>query len=393
MSNIIKKIIIIGGVLFCFLFLYGCNEKNVKTTESTVVTVNKENKGYDLSIDESKESAVKEEVNDVMNLIKDNSDKVVDKDNEDTLALINKDELANIIVKQEESIFFSDLNTDMVNYEYMESFLNACNKGQEGNIVTYQISDDGVIARKEFIFDGEDMYLLYCSGLLNNDLSYVINEPTYTRIKQWEYTDKGWFCYELCVPEPPEVSEVINENDMIRVIPMKEEYKEVCENYLNNIGYQGNNLFTVEWDENNIDSLNLNGLFASFYRIEYNKELDKEKYYDGIPKEEFEELIGKYLNIFSDEICNVAEFNKETNTYQYTKLGCTNYAPNDFDTSIPEVTDIQANDDGSYTISVDAVCESLGNDRCFTNQLTVRYTDDGGIVFLSNHIIADNLDK
>ena len=28
--------------------------------------------------------------------------------------------------------------------------------------------------------------------------------------KEWKYTDKGWFCYELCVPEPPEVSEIVD---------------------------------------------------------------------------------------------------------------------------------------------------------------------------------------
>ena len=38
-----------------------------------------------------------------------------------------------------------------------------------------------------------------------------------------EYTEKGWFCYELCVPEPPEVSEIMDGSCLIRIKPMTEE--------------------------------------------------------------------------------------------------------------------------------------------------------------------------
>ncbi len=31
------------------------------------------------------------------------------------------------------------------------------------------------------------------------------------RIKEWKYTDKGWFCYELCVPEPRRLQRLLTE--------------------------------------------------------------------------------------------------------------------------------------------------------------------------------------
>ncbi len=63
----------------------------------------------------------------------------------------------------------------------------------------------------------ENSYMTDCKGgyrkpsggvleLYRRRLPYI----SYTRLKEWKYTDKGWFCYELCVPEPPEVSEIMD---------------------------------------------------------------------------------------------------------------------------------------------------------------------------------------
>ena len=49
----------------------------------------------------------------------------------------------------------------------------------------------------------------------------VFDEDVYKR-QEWKYTEKGWFCYELCVPEPPEVSEIVDGSCLIRI---KDVYK------------------------------------------------------------------------------------------------------------------------------------------------------------------------
>jgi hypothetical protein len=56
-----------------------------------------------------------------------------------------------------------------------------------------------------------------------------------------------------------------------------------------------------------------------------------------------------------------------------------NYAPTCFGTSVPEVVDIKENDDGTTTLTVNAVCEMVMNDginRIPDYQYRIRVSDD-----------------
>ena len=70
---------------------------------------------------------------------------------------------------------------------------------------------------------------------------------------------KGWFCYELCVPEPPEVSEIVDGSCLIRIKPMTEEQREMSERCVRGLGYQGNNLLCSNWNIENLNELDYNG--------------------------------------------------------------------------------------------------------------------------------------
>lgn len=108
----------------------------------------------------------------------------------------------------------------------------------------------------------------------------------------------------------------------------------------------------------------------------------------GLPKGEFERLIMEYLPVTAEEIQDYAAFDKEKQTYAWVRLGCFNYAPAYFGTSFPEVTDIRENEDGTVTLTVDAVCSMvLCDDAVITHELTVRFSEDGGFQYLGNKIL------
>ncbi len=86
------------------------------------------------------------------------------------------------------------------------------------------------------------MYVLSASAAWIKENEPEVTYVSYTRIKEWQYTDKGWFCYELCVPEPLEVTEIVDGSRMIRVKPMSEMNREYSEKYVLGLSYQGNNL-------------------------------------------------------------------------------------------------------------------------------------------------------
>ena len=282
--------------------------------------------------------------------------------------------------------------SNMENYESVDSFLKECMEGKRGSVVIYEIHNDGGLGRMKFIFDGTDMYVVSTIGIWNADNKPGISYISYTRIKEWKYTEKGWFCYELCVPEPPEVSEIMDGSCLIRIKPMTEEQREMSEKCVRGLGYQGNNLLCSNWDTEHMEELDYNGMYEYLYAMKYQEKFNSENYPNGIPKEEFENLIMEYLPVTAEQIREYAVFDEENQTYAWVRLGCLNYAPTFFGTSLPEVIDIRENGDGTITLTVDAVCDMvICDDAVITHELTIRFAEDGSFQYLGNEILNDGI--
>ena len=282
--------------------------------------------------------------------------------------------------------------SNMENYESVDSFLEDCASGKSGSIVIYEIHDDGAIGRMKFIYDGTDMYVVSTGSVWNENGKSRMSYISHTRIKEWEYTEKGWFCYELCVPEPPKVTEIVDGSCLIRVKPMTEEQREMSERCVRGLGYQGNNILCSNWDADHMEELDFNGMYEYLYAMKYGDKFNSEDYPDGIPKEEFESLIMEYLPITAEQIREYAVFDEENQIYYWARLGCFNYAPTFFGTSLPEVVNINENEDGTITLTVEAVCDMvICDDAVITHELTVRFAEDGSFQYLGNEILNDGI--
>ena len=280
----------------------------------------------------------------------------------------------------------------MENYEKVDNFLKDCIEGKQGEIVIYEIHRDGGLSREKYIFDEKDMYVLVARTVWNNENKAVISCVSYTKLKKWKYTENGWFCYELCVPVYPEVTEIIDGSNLVRVKPNSKENQEMSEKCVFGIGYQGNNLLCSDWDENNMKNLDYNGLYEYMYAMKYQKKFNPEMYSKGIPKEEFESLIMDYLPITSEKLEEYAVFDEKSQKYRWAPLGCGNYAPNFFGTSVPEVVNIKENADGTTTLTVNAVCDTvLCDDAVITHELTLKFREDGSFQYLSNKILENGI--
>ncbi len=299
-------------------------------------------------------------------------------------------EIQNRLGAAGESAYTAVLYSDMKNYEKMEEFLKACMDGKCGSIVVYKILPHGGIRREKYIFDGTEMYVLNANAIWDEKNNAEVTYVSYTKIQEWRYSDKGWFCYQLCVPEYPDVAEIVDGSCIIRVKPMSNESRAMSEKCVQRLGYQGNNILCSNWDAENLDKLDYNGLYEYLYEMKYQRKLNSEDYPNGIPKTEFECLIMEYLPISTQQIQKYAVFNEENQTYAWAPLGCFNYAPTFFGTSFPEVTDIKENADGTVTLRVDAVCRMVVcDDAVITHELTVQFAEDGSFKYLGNKILND----
>lgn len=370
------------------------HEKKLKSvpnnnTKEDVISEEDLEKGYDLPVSaQENEEATRDSMQIMSGLehIYRNADKGdslnVVLDNKSICKMIKK------IKQQGYSVTVSEDYSNMENYKRFSSFLAKAQEKQKGSGVIYEVHSEGSIGREKFIYDGKEMFLLASNASWDDNGKPIITFVSYTRIKKWRYSRKGWFCYELCVPEYPEVTEMVDGSCLIRIKPMSDNKRKLSRKCVRGLAYQGNNILCSNWDQEHMQKIDYNGLYEYLYAMKYKKKFNGKKYPSGIPKDQFEQLIMEYLPVSREEIEKYASYNEKKKTYDWMRLGCFNYAPNFFGTSIPEVTKIKHNSNGTVTLTVDAVCEMvLCNEAVITHELTVKFNKDGSFRYLGNKIL------
>ena len=135
-------------------------------------------------------------------------------------------------------------------------------------------------------------------------------------------------------------------------------------------------------------TLDYNGLYEYLYRMKYGERYEFSGNSSGIPAEEFENLIMEFLPITAEQIKKWAVFDSEHQTYDWERLGCLNYSPTHFGTSLPEVVEIRDSGEGNSVLVVDAVCDTfICNDAVITSELTVKFNDDKSFKYMGNKIL------
>ena len=84
------------------------------------------------------------------------------------------------------------------------------------------------------------------------------------------------------------MTEIVDGSCIIRVKPLSEECREYSKKYVSTFGYQGNNLLCSNWNAEDMQGLDYNGLYEYFYQMKYGEKFTAEKEVVGIPAEEFE---------------------------------------------------------------------------------------------------------
>ena len=367
--------------------------KNEKNQKNTVMEI--QDKGYDLQIDEKKKKEVVNDCEENMEAIRDiYSEFNGIQEADQNVARQMMDRMKEIIKQNGNPVRGSDHYSVMENYQKMEMFLNAARQEEKDNVILYEIDIDGGITRKEYTYDGENMFVISAKMLWNDDTEPMLTYISLSKIKEWKYTEYGNFCYEVCVPEPPEVTEIVDGSCIIRVRPLNEECLEYSEKYVGQLGYQGNNLLCSNWNIENMQDLDYNGIFEYLYNMKYGEKFSNETGVAGVTADEFESVIMTYLPVTAEELKEWAVYDEQSNTYAWQRLGCGSYAPTHFGLSLPEVIEIKYNEDGTVVLTINAVCDSVVcNDAVITHELTVKFQNDGSVHYVGNRILDNGIDN
>jgi len=241
------------------------NEKNQKNT-----TMENPDKGYNLPIDEDKKKEVVNDCEEIMGIVRDiysEYNGIQEADQNTAEQMMNR--MKEIIKQNGNPVIGSDHYSVMDNYQKMEQFLKSAEQEEKGSVILYEADTDGGITRKEYSYDGKEMSVMSAKMIWSEDTEPVLTYISLSKIKEWAYTENGNFCYELCVPEPPEVTEIVDGSCIIRVKPLSEECREYSKKYVSTFGYQGNNLLCSNWNAEDMQGLDYNGLYEYFYQMKY----------------------------------------------------------------------------------------------------------------------------
>ena len=211
----------------------------------------------------------------------------------------------------------------------------------------------------------------------------------------WNYTEEGylmfsgvWFSEELYVL----TLSGAEEHTALRVQPLDETYRELSRKYLNPISFERNNMFIVDWSEEDFGDLN----FYDMYDILYPKvngqyvpyvaddNLSVSAVYQ-IPKEEFESVIMKYFNIDSETLQSKTVYDSVDSTYEYKPRGFEEVEYPEYPYS--EIVGFTENSDGTITLTANVVFPYAGDSKVYAHEVVVRPLEDGGVQYVSNRII------
>ena len=223
------------------------------------------------------------------------------------------------------------------------------------------------------------------------------------QVEYWNYTEEGylmfsgvWFSEELYVL----TLSGAEEHTALRVQPLDETYRELSRKYLRPIGFEQNNMFIVDWSEDDFGALN----FYDMYDILYPKVNGQYVPYIAddnlavsavyrIPKEVFESVIMKYFNIDSETLQSKTVYYSEDSTYEYKPRGFEEVEYPEYPYS--EVVDFTENSDGTITLTANVVFPYAGDSKVYAHEVVVRPLEDGGVQYVSNQIIPseDNYEE
>ena len=291
---------------------------------------------------------------------------------------------------------------DMTEAEQVERFCEMVDTQEEAEITIIEVSYLGGFVKydletKDGNVDVVRSYYKYENGNMKREVT-----GSY-QTEYWNYTEDGylmfsgvWFSEELYVL----TLSGAEEHTALRVQPLDETYRELSRKYLLPIGFEQNNMFIVDWSEDDFGDLNFYDMYELLYpkvNGTYTPYVADDNLGVGavyrIPKDDFESVIMAYFNIDSETLQSKTIYYAEDETYEYKPRGFEEVEYPEYPYS--EVVGFTENSDGTLTLTANVVFPYADNSKVFAHEVVVRPLENGGVQYVSNRIIPseDNCEE
>ena len=374
-----------GLAVISFVLMFsisGCSDTPPEedTVSETVIDVQ----------DVSEEEQENEE--EIINICIDLYDKAAEENKLDDLEIIRS--IVNRLGENEYPAVDSRNQVNMTEAEQVLEFCEKVDTQEEADITILEVGYLGGFVKYDLhTKDGNVDVVRSYYGYENGEIQKEVTGRY--QAEYWNYTEEGylmfsgvWFSEELYVL----TLSGAEEHTALRVQPLDETYRELSRKYLLPISFEQNNMFIVDWSEEDFGDLN----FYDMYDILYPKVNGQYVPYVAddnlsvsavyrIPKEEFESVIMKYFNIDSETLQSKTVYDSEDSTYEYKPRGFEEVEYPEYPYS--EVIGYTENSDGTITLTANVVFPYSGNSKVYAHEVVVRPLEDGGVQYVSNRII------
>ena len=283
---------------------------------------------------------------------------------------------------------------DMTEAEQVERFCEMVDTQEEAEITIIEVSYLGGFVKydlktKDGNVDVVRSYYKYENGNMKREVT-----GSY-QAEYWNYTEDGylmfsgvWFSEELYVL----TLSGAEEHTALRVQPLDETYRELSRKYLLPIGFEQNNMFIVDWSEDDFGDLNFYDMYDLLYpkvNGTYTPYVADDNLGVGavyrIPKDDFESVIMAYFNIDSETLQSKTIYYAEDETYEYKPRGFEEVEYPEYPYS--EVVGFTENSDGTLTLTANVVFPYAGDSKVYAHEVVVRPLENGSVQYVSNRII------
>ena len=283
---------------------------------------------------------------------------------------------------------------DMTHAEQVKRFCKMVDAKEKAEITIIDIDDLGGFIKydlqtKDGNVDVIRSYYEYKDGAIQRN-----HIGTY-QAEDWNYTEEGYLMFSGIYFSEELYALTLSgmeEHTALRVEPLDERCRELSRKYLLPISFERNNMFIVDWSEDDFGELNFYDMYDILYRKENGEyvpcaaddNLGVGAVY-RIPKDEFESVIMKYFNIDSETLQSKTVYYSKDSTYEYKPRGFEEVEYPEYPYS--EVVGFTENSDGTITLTANVVFPYSGNSKVYVHEVVVRALEDGGVQYVSNRII------
>ena len=278
-----------------------------------------------------------------------------------------------------------DNQIDMVQPEKVEEFCRRVEGKEKGEVTVFVVLDNGGYVRYEMHTENGEV------AIAESILTWQDGEPRQGTADEyaaysWEYAEKGYLFFEKYQPEGYDGA---TGHTALRVKPLDETCRELNRKYILPIGYERNNMFIADWKDQGWGELNFYDLYEIMYQMKYKEQADFDfedmKEIRKIRAGDFEKMFQTYFAVESSDLKDNITYDEESDSYPYRPRGIYERAA----TSCPrpEVTAYKENEDGTITLTVDAVWPERNLARAFSHEVTIRLLPEGRFQYVSNRIL------